>query len=332
MNNKFDVTKTNVAVDRMLETTENPRHRFLLQAYARHRLLEIAGRYRGDLRRQDDGGKTRLPLPSDANEHDPGRSGAGQGAVQAVGADRHDHLLRRERTGGGGRQHGRLAGHGLSADAGQGAGPVGSQGRRPERHVPVPGPHGDGLALRRPGPAGRRERLGGRAPAGENHQAGPGRGLDDQGGCPVAGPTHQAAARLRCGGPGIPSSRRPRTSFQGGTYGRSRRRGHRLVRQFCGARRTNHESTTTDARARPPRRGAYQEGPLAEVGSLPQRAPVGQRAREPRARASRPGTTSPTIRRGRAPTRAARTASPGSATRTCWCASRWGCGTQGRRS
>ena len=45
MNKNFDVTKTNVAVDRMLETTENPRHRFLLQAYGRHRLLEIAGRY-----------------------------------------------------------------------------------------------------------------------------------------------------------------------------------------------------------------------------------------------------------------------------------------------
>ena len=45
MKNNFDVTKTNVAVDRLLEATANPRHRFLLQAYARHRLLEIAGRY-----------------------------------------------------------------------------------------------------------------------------------------------------------------------------------------------------------------------------------------------------------------------------------------------
>lgn len=42
---KFDVTKLNVAVERLLETTENPRHRFLLQAYSRHRYLEIAGRY-----------------------------------------------------------------------------------------------------------------------------------------------------------------------------------------------------------------------------------------------------------------------------------------------
>jgi hypothetical protein len=42
---KFDVTKLNVAIDRLLETTENPRHRFLLMAYSRHRYLEIAGRY-----------------------------------------------------------------------------------------------------------------------------------------------------------------------------------------------------------------------------------------------------------------------------------------------
>ena len=42
---KFDVTKLNVAIDKLLETTENPRHRFLLQSYSRHRYLEVAGRY-----------------------------------------------------------------------------------------------------------------------------------------------------------------------------------------------------------------------------------------------------------------------------------------------
>ncbi len=41
----LDITKTNVAIDRLLEETQNPRHRFLLQAYYRHRFLEIAGRY-----------------------------------------------------------------------------------------------------------------------------------------------------------------------------------------------------------------------------------------------------------------------------------------------
>jgi len=42
---KYDITKTNVAIIRLLETTTNPRHRFLLQAYDRHRNLEMAGRY-----------------------------------------------------------------------------------------------------------------------------------------------------------------------------------------------------------------------------------------------------------------------------------------------
>ena len=42
---KFDVTKLNVAIDQLLETTTNPRHRFLLLAYSRHRYLEVAGRY-----------------------------------------------------------------------------------------------------------------------------------------------------------------------------------------------------------------------------------------------------------------------------------------------
>jgi hypothetical protein len=42
---KFDITKLNVAINKLLETTENPRHRFMLQAYRRHRYLEVAGRY-----------------------------------------------------------------------------------------------------------------------------------------------------------------------------------------------------------------------------------------------------------------------------------------------
>ncbi len=43
---EFDITKTNIAVERLLDATENPRHRFLLQSYNRHRYLEMAGRYR----------------------------------------------------------------------------------------------------------------------------------------------------------------------------------------------------------------------------------------------------------------------------------------------
>jgi hypothetical protein len=42
----LDVTTLNAAVDRLLQKTTNPRHRFLLMAYARHRLLEVAGRYK----------------------------------------------------------------------------------------------------------------------------------------------------------------------------------------------------------------------------------------------------------------------------------------------
>jgi hypothetical protein len=42
---KYDVTKLNVAIDKLLAVTPDPRHRFLLQAYSRHRYLEAAGRY-----------------------------------------------------------------------------------------------------------------------------------------------------------------------------------------------------------------------------------------------------------------------------------------------
>jgi hypothetical protein len=42
---KFDIIKLNVPVDKLLETTENPRHRFMLQAFGRHRYLEVAERY-----------------------------------------------------------------------------------------------------------------------------------------------------------------------------------------------------------------------------------------------------------------------------------------------
>jgi hypothetical protein len=43
---KFDLTRTNDAIDRLLAVTSNPRHRFLLQTFYRHRYLEIAGRYK----------------------------------------------------------------------------------------------------------------------------------------------------------------------------------------------------------------------------------------------------------------------------------------------
>jgi hypothetical protein len=42
---QFDITKTNVAVERELDKTQSPWHRYLLTAYNRHRYLEMAGRY-----------------------------------------------------------------------------------------------------------------------------------------------------------------------------------------------------------------------------------------------------------------------------------------------
>jgi hypothetical protein len=42
---EYDITQTNIAVERLLEVTDNPRHKFLLLAYNRHRYLEMAGRY-----------------------------------------------------------------------------------------------------------------------------------------------------------------------------------------------------------------------------------------------------------------------------------------------
>jgi len=42
---RFDITKTNLAVERLIETTDNKRHLYLLHAYNRHRYLEMAGRF-----------------------------------------------------------------------------------------------------------------------------------------------------------------------------------------------------------------------------------------------------------------------------------------------
>ncbi len=42
---QLDITKTNIAVQELIEVTGNPRHRYLLQAYDRHRNLEHAGRF-----------------------------------------------------------------------------------------------------------------------------------------------------------------------------------------------------------------------------------------------------------------------------------------------
>jgi len=42
---RLDITEQNVAVEKVLAATTDPRHRYLLQAYLRHRYLESAGRH-----------------------------------------------------------------------------------------------------------------------------------------------------------------------------------------------------------------------------------------------------------------------------------------------
>ena len=42
---QLDITETNRAVQELIQVTHNPRHRYLLQAYDRHRNLEHAGRF-----------------------------------------------------------------------------------------------------------------------------------------------------------------------------------------------------------------------------------------------------------------------------------------------
>lgn len=42
---QLDITETNAAVQELIEVTENPRHRYLLEVYDRHRNLEHAGRF-----------------------------------------------------------------------------------------------------------------------------------------------------------------------------------------------------------------------------------------------------------------------------------------------
>jgi hypothetical protein len=42
---QLDITETNLAVRKLIEVTEDPRHRYLLEVYDRHRNLEHAGRF-----------------------------------------------------------------------------------------------------------------------------------------------------------------------------------------------------------------------------------------------------------------------------------------------
>jgi hypothetical protein len=41
----LDITKSNIGIDKTLAVTTNPRHRYILMSYSRHRYLEFSGRY-----------------------------------------------------------------------------------------------------------------------------------------------------------------------------------------------------------------------------------------------------------------------------------------------
>ncbi len=41
----LDITQSNVGIDKLLAVTTNPRHRYILMNYSRHRYLEFSGRY-----------------------------------------------------------------------------------------------------------------------------------------------------------------------------------------------------------------------------------------------------------------------------------------------
>ena len=41
----LDITKSNIGIDKLLEVTTNPRHRYILMNYSRHRYLEFSGRF-----------------------------------------------------------------------------------------------------------------------------------------------------------------------------------------------------------------------------------------------------------------------------------------------
>ena len=45
MYKNLDITKSNLGIDKLLAVTTNPRHRYILLNYARHRFLEFSGRY-----------------------------------------------------------------------------------------------------------------------------------------------------------------------------------------------------------------------------------------------------------------------------------------------
>src|ERR1700736_3921893 len=192
---RFDITQTNVAVERLIETTTNPRHLYLLHAYNRHRYLEMAGRFE-DIFAPDMtvekpvyhfnvlGMTTTLEGAEAVKEPLPG-----------VGAHRSVRLLwQRRRETRGQRHHDRLDVDHLPADPRQ---PPRRRrrARGPRRHLPDEDRRAHDLALRRPRPPDRRGCLGIRRVSPRDHLARSGRGSHRGTGGRVARPAHQAAFR-----------------------------------------------------------------------------------------------------------------------------------------
>jgi len=148
--NRFDITQTNAAVERLIETTENPRHLYLLHAYNRHRYLEMAGRFEEIFTPEM---MVERPVYR-FNLLDTTTTLDGAEAVKEVyrGVDPHGsvHLLhRRRREACGERRHDRLDVDAVPAVSG-GRPCCHRCARRPRRYLLGKDGHAHDLAIRRP--------------------------------------------------------------------------------------------------------------------------------------------------------------------------------------
>ena len=91
---RFDITKLNVAIDKLIEVTQNPRHLFMLQAYARHRALELAGRFEEIFAPEMMSMNPVYHFNQGGQRDGAKRSGSGQEPVSDVGGDQSEHFLR----------------------------------------------------------------------------------------------------------------------------------------------------------------------------------------------------------------------------------------------
>jgi len=84
---KRDITKTNQAVRDLIVGTDDPRHRFLLMAYDRHRNLEMAGRYEEIFAPRHDGCVADVSHSRARAACEAGGTGGHKGPVSRMGRD-----------------------------------------------------------------------------------------------------------------------------------------------------------------------------------------------------------------------------------------------------